>query len=88
MNAAVLVYGLCAGAALLCTLLLLRGYLQTRTRLLLWSTICFVGLTINNVLLVVDLVILPDIDLFVWRTIAGLLGVVALLFGLLWEGRR
>ncbi|HVY07846.1 MAG TPA: DUF5985 family protein [Burkholderiales bacterium] len=85
---AVLVYALCTAAALLCTLLLLRGYLQTGTRLLLWSTVCFVGLTVNNVLVIVDLVILPDVDLAVWRTAAGLVGVVAMLFGLLWERRR
>jgi len=88
MSAATLVYALCAGAALLCTLLLLRGYLQTKTRLLLWSTICFVGLTANNVLVIADLVVFPDTDLFIWRTVAALLGVLALLFGLLWEGRR
>ncbi len=88
MSLAVVVYMLCAGAALLCTVLLLRGYLQTRTRLLLWSTLCFVGLTANNVLVIVDLVVLPGVDLFVWRTVTALLGVLALLLGLLWEGRR
>lgn len=88
MSAAIFVYVLCAGAALLCTLLLLRGYLQTRTRLLLWSTFCFVGLTVNNVLVIIDLVVFPQVDLFIWRTVAALLGVAALLFGLLWEGRR
>ena len=88
MSAAIFVYVLCAGAALLCTLLLLRGYLHTRTRLLLWSTFCFVGLTVNNVLVIIDLVVFPQVDLFIWRTVAALLGVAALLFGLLWEGRR
>ena len=88
MSAAIFVYVLCAGAALLCTLLLLRGYLKSRTRLLLWSTFCFVGLTVNNMLVIVDLVIFPHVDLFIWRTLAALLGVAALLFGLLWEGRR
>lgn len=88
MTPAITVYALCAGAALLCTLLLLRGYLFTGTRLLLWSTLCFAGLTANNVLVILDLVIFPEIDLFIWRTVAALLGVGALLFGLLWEGRR
>lgn len=88
MNAAILVYTLCACAALLCTLLLLRGYLLTRTRLLMWSTLCFAGLTANNVLVILDLVIFPSVDLFIWRTLAALLGVCALLFGLVWEGRR
>jgi hypothetical protein len=85
---AVVIYSLCAGTALLCTLLLMRGYGQTRTRLLLWSAVCFAGLTLNNVLVVVDLVILPDVDLFLWRNVTALIGVTALLVGLIWEGRR
>ena len=85
---AVLSYALCTLAALLCTVLLVRGYIQTRTRLLLWSAICFACLTLNNVLIIVDLVVFPDIDLFNWRTIAALAGVCALLFGLIWEGKR
>jgi hypothetical protein len=88
MTAAVLVYAMCSGAAALSTVLLLRGYLRTRTRLLLWSTFCFAALTANNVLVILDLVILPHVDLFIWRTVAALVGVIALLWGLLWEGRR
>ena len=88
MSIAVVVYGLCAGAALLCALLLLRGYFHTRTRLLLWSAVCFAGLTANNVLVILDLVIFPDVDLFIWRTVTALAGVLPLLFGLLWDGRR
>ena len=88
MSVAILVYTLCAGAALLCALLLLRGYLRTRTRLLLWSTLCFAGLTANNVLVILDLVIFRDVDMFIWRTLAAFLGVLALLCGLLWEGRK
>lgn len=85
---AILVYALCAAAALLCTILLLRGYLQTKTRLLLWSACCFAGLTLNNGLVILDLVVFPQIDLFIWRTLTALLGIGALLFGLLWEGKR
>lgn len=85
---AVLSYALCALAALLCTVLLVRGYLLTRTRLLLWSAICFACLSLNNALIIVDLVVFPDIDLFIWRTLAALAGVCALLFGLIWEGKR
>jgi hypothetical protein len=85
---AILSYLLCAAAALLCTVLLLRGYAQTRTRLLLWSAVCFAGLTLNNVLILFDLVLFPHVDFFIWRTIAALVGVGALLLGLLWEGKR
>lgn len=85
---AILSYLLCAFSALLCTVLLLRAYLHTRTRLLLWSTLCFTGLTVNNGLIILDLVVFPHIDLFIWRTVAALVGVSALLFGLIWEGKR
>jgi uncharacterized protein DUF5985 len=46
-----------------CALLLFRGYLRRRIRLLMWSGICFIGLTINNVALFIDLVVFPDLDL-------------------------
>jgi hypothetical protein len=85
---AVLVYSLCAGAALLCSLLLLRAYRQTGTRLLLWSTVCFAFLALNNLLVMLDLVILTNADLFLYRTISALAGVSALVYGLVWEGRR
>ena len=68
-----------------CTVLLLRDYLRTRSRLLLWSTLCFVGLTINNALLVADLVLLPTDDLRVLRAAAALAGMACLLYGFIWE---
>ena len=36
-------------------MLLFRGYARSGLRLLLWSALCFVCLTLNNVLLFVDL---------------------------------
>ncbi len=39
----------------LCAFLLLRAYARVRQRLLLWSGLCFVGLTISNAILFVDL---------------------------------
>ena len=83
-----LVYALCTCAALFCAILLLRGYLRTRTRLLLWSAVCFLGLTVNNLLVIVDLVILPDTNLFLLRNVTALIGTTSLLVGLIWEGRR
>jgi hypothetical protein len=85
---ATFVYGLCAGAALLCTILLFRAWRRTHTRLLLWSTFCFGSLTVNNVLVLVDLQVLPEVDLFILRTVSALVGVTALLGGLVWESRR
>ena len=81
------VYALCSVTSLLCAVLLLRAYRRHRTRLLLWSSVCFVGLAINNTLLFVDLVMVPTIDLSLLRGVTGLGSVLALLFGLIWETR-
>jgi hypothetical protein len=81
------VYALCAATSVLCAILLFRGYRATRTRLLFWSSLCFAGLAVNNVLLFVDLILLPTVDLFIWRTAAALVGMSVLLFGIVWESR-
>jgi len=82
-----IVYLLCAVAALACSVLLLKAYRRTGTRLLLWSGLCFGFLTLNNILVAVDLVIFPDVDLFMLRNVSALAGIVALLYGLIWEAR-
>jgi hypothetical protein len=82
-----LVYVLCTFTALLCTALLARGYLRTRSRLLLWSAFCFGGLTINNALVFVDLVLLPQISLFAIRNLVGVASVAVLLVGLVRDAR-
>jgi hypothetical protein len=82
-----LVYVLCAATSIMCAVLLLRGYRASRARLLFWASLCFLGLALNNILLFVDLIELPDIDLFWWRTAAALVGMMVLLFGLIWEIR-
>jgi hypothetical protein len=84
---ATLVYALCALTSLACAVLLLRGYARNRVRLLLWSGLCFAGLALNNVILLVDMRVVPDIDLSVWRTLPALAGIVILLYGLVWETR-
>jgi hypothetical protein len=81
------VYLLCAATSLLCAVLLARSYRQTRTRLLLWSTLCFAGMTINNALLVLDLVALPDLDLSFWRSASAFVALLLLVIGLIWEVR-
>ena len=53
-----------------------------------WSSICFSGLTINNLLLVVDKVVLPTLDLSAWRTLAALIAMAVLLYGLIWDSDR
>jgi hypothetical protein len=82
------VFVLCALTSLACAVLLLRGYARTRVRLLLWSGICFVGLFLNNVLLIVDVRVVPDVDLSVWRSLPALAGVALLVYGLVWEVRE
>lgn len=79
------VYVLCVLASLACTLLLLRGYAKSGVRLLMWGGLCFVGLTANNVLLFVDLVVVPDVDLRLWRLGASLGAILVLLYGFVWE---
>jgi hypothetical protein len=68
--------------SLACTLLLYRGYRHTRLRILLWSSLCFVCLTVNNLLVFVDLILLPQtVDLRVLRHATALTGLVFLLYG-------
>lgn len=81
------VYVLCAATSGLCAYLLLRGYAASGVRLLLWSGLCFTGLMVNNALLFVDEVVLPDHDLGVARSGSALLAVSVLLYGLVWERR-
>ena len=72
--------------SLACTVLLYRAYLQTRLRILLWSALCFVGLTFNNLLLFIDLVVLPvEIDLRLLRNIAALVGMLFMIYGFIRE---
>lgn len=80
-----IIYLLCAAAALICAVLLMRAYLRSRYRLLLWSGLCFAGLTLNNLILVLDKVIMVGPDLSVWRTSVALLAMAVLLYGLIWD---
>src|SRR4051812_25099529 len=83
--AAAVIYGLCALTALLCTVLLLQSYRRGRYRLLLWSGLCFAGLTVNNLLLVLDKLVFTLVDLSAWRTAIALLAMTVLLYGLIWD---
>jgi hypothetical protein len=83
---AAVVYLLCFLTSLACAVLLLRAYGKSRARLLLWSGLCFVGLALNNGLLFVDRIVFPDTDLYWLRTAPALLGLLLLIYGLIWEG--
>lgn len=77
---------LAIATSLACTVLLFRGYVQSRVRILMWSGLCFVCLTINNLLLFVDLVVLPtDIDLRVFRHGTALIGMLFMIYGFIHE---
>ena len=82
-----IVYGLCVVTSAICAWLLLRGYARSSVPLLLWSGLCFIGLTLNNLLLFVDVHVVPLVDLSAWRTIPALAGVLLLLYGMIWETR-
>lgn len=83
---AIVVYALCAVTSAVCAFLLLRGYGRSGARLLFWSGLCFIGLALNNALLIVD-VRSPQVDLSTWRTVPALIGVAVLVYGLVWETR-
>lgn len=82
-----IVYAMCGLTSLTCAVLLIRGYLGTRSRLLLWSGLCFCGLALSNTFLYVDLVMVPDTDLAIPRHLMTLGSVSILLGGLIWESR-
>ena len=81
---AALIYLLCAATALICTVLLIRAYLRSRYRLLLWSGLCFAGLTLNNLLLILDKMVV-EMDLSLWRVSVALVAMSILLYGLVWD---
>jgi len=79
------VYVLCLLTSSLCAVLLLRAYGRTRTRLLLWTALSFVCLAVNNLFLVADMVVFPDVDLWWLRQAAGGAAIAVLLYGFVWE---
>jgi hypothetical protein len=83
------VYSLCALTSLACAVLLVRSWMRTRAKLLAWSSACFVGFTINSVLLVLDLVLYKtEIDLAMARALTAFLSVLALVVGLVWSSKE
>ena len=89
MNAAapaVYIFGFLVTLA--CGILLFRAYAKVRKRLLLWSAVCFCGLAISNLLVFVDLVLLPAVDLYLLRLITAAIAMLLLLYGLIWEGQQ
>lgn len=81
-----ILYLLAVLTCLACTLLLWRSWTRTGVRLLLWSALCFIGLTASNMLLFFDLVVTgPEVDLRLWRLLSAVVGLGFLLYGFLFE---
>jgi hypothetical protein len=84
---AAVIYSLCTLTAGLCAWRLLAAFARTRHQLLAWGGVCFAVLTLNNLLLVIDRVLLPEIDLFSLRLVTALIAISALLYGLIRDSR-
>ncbi|NHZ61398.1 DUF5985 family protein [Massilia genomosp. 1] len=78
-------YGLCMLTALACAWLLLASYARTGHRLLFWSGLCFCGMTLNNLILILDKLVFPAMDLLTLRLVTALISVSLLLYGLIDE---
>ncbi len=78
-------YLLCLLTSVACARLLARSYRRYRTRILMWSAVCFALLAANNLLMVIDVLMLPEIDLSLARTCCALAAVTTLLYGFIWE---
>ena len=82
-----IVFILSAVTSLACAGLLLRAYIASKTRILMWSALCFAGLSLNNVILVVDLLLVPHTDFSTIRLIIADVSLAVLTLGLAWEAR-
>lgn len=79
------VYILGALTCFACAFLLFRAYRRSATRLLLWSSICFAWLTVNHVMLAINVIVISETSYSIWRSLAALAGVASLLYGLIAE---
>lgn len=79
------VYSLCFLTSVVCSLLLGRSYVRTGARLLLWSALCFVFLALNNFVVVIDMLVLPNADFRLVRHALAAAGILTLLFGFIWD---
>jgi len=79
------VYVLCLITSVVCAVLLLRAYARSRARLLLWTALSFVCLAVNNLFLVGDKVVFPNLDLLAMRQLSAVAAIAVLLYGFIWE---
>ena len=79
------VYVLCALTSVACAVLLLRAYAQRRVNLLFWSGLSFIGFALGNLFLVIDRLMIPMVDLRLFRSVPVLAGLIVLIYGLVWD---
>jgi fluoride ion exporter CrcB/FEX len=72
----------------LCAVLLLRGYVRARKRMLLWCGLCFAGLTVSNTMLIVDQFLMPEVNLYPHRLLVAALSMLAMVYGLIFESEQ
>lgn len=86
MSGAAVVYLLCLLTSVLCAVLLARAWLASRSRLLLYSALCFALLAVNNLVVVIDMIVLPtQVDLTLVRQASVVAALGVLLYGFIWE---
>jgi hypothetical protein len=83
-----LVYVLCFATSSLCAWLLFRSYRRSSARLLMWSAACFILLAANNLVVILDMLVLPDADLRIYRLTLSVAAALTLLFGFIWDLER
>jgi len=81
-----IVYSLCFLTSATCAVLLLRSFARSGGGLLVWSGLCFALLAVNNLIVIADLLVFPEVSLTIWRPVASLSAVCVLLFGFIWRG--
>jgi hypothetical protein len=79
------VYVLCGITSFLCAVLLYRGNKENPNPLMFWSAVGFLGLALSNIILCLDLIAFPERDLSIIRSLPTLIGLTAMIYGLIWE---
>lgn len=79
------VYLLCFLTSAAVAIMLLRAYLRSRARILLWCGLGFIGLCLNNLLLVMDMIVVQHVDLSIIRNFPAVIGMAILVYGLIWD---
>ncbi len=80
-----LIYGLCTLLSTAIAVMLWRQHRRSPSRMIYWTALCFSGLALSNLLLVLDKLVFPDVDLRLLRHSLSLASIGLLLFGLVYE---